>query len=137
VTAGRPDGISMNKRILLILGDVFAIAVVTLIGFATHRELGTAPISRMLATLIPLLVGWGLAAPWLGLFDLELTADPRQLWRPGLATLLAGPLATFLRGVALNSVILPLFVAVFTASAALAMTSWRGLWWLLNRPKTK
>lgn len=127
----------MNKRLFLILGDVLTIVAVTLVGFATHRELGTAPISRILATFIPLLIGWGLVAPWLGLFDLELTADPRQLWRPALAMLFAGPFATFLRGAALNSMILPLFIAVFTASAALAMSLWRALWWLLNRPRSK
>ena len=108
----------MKRRPLLILGDVLAIAVVTLVGFATHRELGTAPWSRVLATFVPLLIGWGLIAPWLKLFDPTVTAEPRMLWRPALAMLFAGPFAAFLRGAALDSVILPVFVAVFTASAA-------------------
>jgi hypothetical protein len=123
----------MSRRAWLILGDFLTLVLVTVIGFATHRELGTAPVSRVLATLVPLLIAWALIAPWLGLFDPGVTGSVRLLWRPLLAMLFAGPLATFLRGAALNSVILPLFVAVFTASAALAMTLWRGLWLLLSQ----
>jgi len=123
----------MNRRILLITGDVLAIAVVTAVGFATHSELGTAPLNRILATLLPLAFGWFLIAPWLGLFDPAVTADPRLLWRPPLAMLFVAPLAAFLRGAFLNSVILPLFVAVLGYSAAVAMLIWRGLWFLLTR----
>ena len=125
----------MNRRRLLVLGDGLVILLVTAVGFATHGELGTAPLSRLLSTLLPLALGWALAAPWLGLFDPLVSASPRMLWRPAYAMLLAGPLAAFLRGVALNSVILPIFVAVFTLSAAFAMTLWRGLWLLLARPR--
>jgi hypothetical protein len=123
----------MSPRVLLVVGDVVAIMVVTLVGFATHRELGTAPVNRLLATFVPLLIGWALAAPWMGLFDPSIAANPRMLWRPALAMALAGPLAAFLRGATLNSVILPLFVAVLTGSAALGMVLWRALWVLLNR----
>lgn len=123
----------MSRRALLVIGDGLVIVLVTVVGFATHRELGIAPLSRMLATLLPLALAWALVAPWLGLFDAQVTSNPRLLWRPAFAMLLAGPFATFIRGVALNSVILPIFVAVFTASAALAMTLWRALWLLLTR----
>jgi len=123
----------MNKRALLILGDSVAIALVTLIGFATHRELGTAPLSRILATFAPLAFGWFLIAPWLGLFEAPVTAAPRLLWRPPLAMLFVAPLAAFLRGAFLNSVILPLFVAVLGVSAALVVLTWRGLWLILSR----
>jgi hypothetical protein len=125
----------MNKRMLLITGDVLAIAVVTAVGFASHRELGTAPLSRILATFAPLAFGWFLIAPWLGLFEPNVTADPRLLWRPPLAMLFVAPLAAFLRGAFLNSVILPVFVAVLGVSAGLVMLLWRGLWLLLARRK--
>ena len=124
-----------DKRALLILGDVLALALITGIGFATHRELGTAPFSRILATFLPLAFGWFLIAPWLGLFEAGVAAAPRQLWRPPLAMLFAAPLAAFLRGAFLNSVILPVFVAVLGVSAALVMLAWRGLWLLRNRRK--
>jgi len=146
----------MNKRALLILGDVLAIALITGIGFASHRELGTAPFSRILATFVPLAFGWFLIAPWLGLFEGGVAADARQLhlhcdertpalaggargaaqvWRPPLAMLFVAPLAAFLRGASLNSVILPVFVAVLGLSAALVVLAWRGVWLLLNRRK--
>jgi hypothetical protein len=56
----------MNRRVVLILGDIISLAVITLIGFANHNELTAFPVNRMLARFIPLLVGWFLIAPWLG-----------------------------------------------------------------------
>ena len=125
----------MKNRALLVVGDVLASALVTLIGFASHRELGTAPLSRMLATFVPLAFGWFLIAPWMGLFEPAVVADPRLLWRPPLAMFFVAPLAAFLRGAFLNSVILPVFVAVLGLSAALVALAWRGLWLLMSRRK--
>jgi hypothetical protein len=125
----------MKSTSLLILGDIFALAVITLIGFANHNELLTFPVGRVLASFLPLLAGWFLIAPWLGLFKPEITSDPRQLWRPVLAMLLAAPLTGLLRAVMLNSVVIPLFVLILGASAALGMLVWRSLWWLIARKK--
>jgi hypothetical protein len=123
----------MKKVYLLILGDVLALIVITLIGFATHNELLLFPVERILATFLPLLAGWFLIAPWLGLFKSEITSNPRQLWRPVLATLLAAPLTGLLRAMMLNSVVIPLFVLILGGSAALGMLVWRVLWWLFTR----
>jgi len=123
----------MKSTSLLILGDSCALAVITLIGFANHNELLTFPFGRMLASFLPLLAGWFLIAPWLGLFKPEITSNPRQLWRPVLAMLLAAPLTGLLRAAMLNSVVVPLFVLILGLSAALGMLVWRSLWWLLNR----
>lgn len=125
----------MKKVYLLILGDALALAVITLIGFGTHNELIQFPIDRILATFLPLLAGWFLIAPWLGLFKPEITSDPRQLWRPVLAMLLAAPLAGLLRAMMLNGVVIPLFVLILGGSAALGLLVWRSLWWLLTRSK--
>jgi ABC-type xylose transport system permease subunit len=62
-----------------------------------------------------------------------MTSNPKQLWRPVLAMLLAAPLAGLLRAMMLNSVVIPLFVLILGGSAALGMLVWRGLWWLLTR----
>lgn len=113
---------------ILAAGDTLAIAIVTLIGFATHGESGLAVVPRMLATFVPLTFSWFLAAWLLGLFNLETTADPHQLWRPLAAMLFGGPLAALLRAFWLNSVVIPLFGLVLTGSAALGMLVWRGLW---------
>jgi hypothetical protein len=43
---------------------------------------------------------------------------------------LAGPMAAWLRGVLLNSPILPLFVIILGGVSALAILTWRGLYWL-------
>lgn len=125
----------MKSISILILGDILALAVITLIGFGTHNELIQFPIDRILATFLPLLSGWFLISPWLGLFIPEITSNPRQLWRPVLAMLLAAPLAGLLRAMMLNGVAIPLFVWILGGSAALGMLVWRGLWWLLTRSK--
>lgn len=125
----------MRRLVILVLGDVLSLAVLTLIGFGTHNELLQFPIGRIMATFLPLLASWFLNAPWLGLFKPEITSDPRQLWRPILAMLLAAPLAGLLRAMMLNSVVIPLFVLILGGSAALGMLVWRTLWWLFTRNK--
>jgi hypothetical protein len=125
----------MKRIYLLILGDILALIVVTLIGFATHNELLLFPVERIMATFLPLLAGWFLIAPWLGLFKPEITSNPRKLWRPVLAMLLAAPLTGLLRAMMLNGVVIPLFVLILGGSAALGMLVWRTLWWLFTRNK--
>jgi len=125
----------MRRLVVLVLGDILSLAVITLIGFANHKELATFPLERILATFLPLLAGWFLIAPWLGLFKLEITSNPRQLWRPIFAMGLAAPLVGLLRAMMLNGVVIPLFVLILGGSAALGMLVWRVLWWLLTRNK--
>lgn len=121
-----------SKRIstlwILVAGDVLVLLLVTIFGFATHGELGTAGL-RMLTTFVPLVVAWGLVAPHLGVFDLEKSSQPDQLWRPFWAMVLAGPWAAWLRGVMLNEPILPIFVVVLGGICALALLVWRTLYW--------
>src|SRR4030067_3305932 len=101
-----------DSRLLGVLaGDMLTLALVTLAGFARHDELGTAGF-RILTTFIPLVVAWLLVAPHLGAFDLQRLSDPRQLWRPFWAMVLGAPFAGWLRGVMLNSPVLPLFVVI-------------------------
>lgn len=122
----------MTKQLPLILGDLLALAIITVIGFATHGETDLSFIPRMLTTFIPLVVGWFLIAPWLGLFDDQQTTTLKQLWRPPLAMLLATPMAVILRAAMLNSVALPLFALILGGSAALGLLIWRGLYLLLK-----
>jgi hypothetical protein len=111
----------------LVIGDVLTLALVTVFGFASHNELG-APWARMLATFLPLLAAWLLVAPHLGVFDSDRTVDPRQLWRPFWAMVLAGPMAAWLRGVLLGQPILPVFVIVIGGVSAIALLAWRSLY---------
>lgn len=124
------------KRNLLILGDLLALAIVTLIGFATHGEIGLSFLPRMAAAFFPLCIAWFLLAPWFGLFQDEAIRNARQLWRPALAMLFAGPLAVVLRGLILNAAVLPIFALVLSATSALGMLLWRILWRWLNYSKT-
>ena len=125
----------MKSIYIIILGDIGVLTVITLIGFANHNELLTFPVGRMLSSFLPLLAGWFLIAPWLGLFKPKITANPHQLWRPVVAMLLAAPLTGLLRAVMLNSVVIPLFVLILGSSAALGMLVWRSLWWIITRNK--
>ncbi len=121
----------MKRRYGLALGDSGMLALITIIGFASHGETGLSFAPRMLTTFLPLLVGWFLIAPWLGLFDEQVNSDPRQFWRPILAMVLAAPLTAILRAVMLNGAALPLFTLILGGSAALGMLAWRLLWRLL------
>jgi hypothetical protein len=125
----------MPKTILLLAGDILAIGIVTLIGFATHGETNTAALPRMLTTFLPLTASWLVIAPLLGLFNLESTTNPRQLWRPLVGMLFAGPLAALVRAMVLNTVVIPIFGLVLSGSAGFGMFIWRVLWYFLQRSR--
>ena len=124
-----------SSTVWLIIGDIFTLALVTLFGFASHNELGTAG-SRMLTTFLPLVFAWLLISPWLGVFDAAITSNPRQLWRPFWAMILAGPMAGWIRGAWLQSPILPIFVVILGGVSALAILAWRALFWVITSRKT-
>lgn len=110
----------------LLVGDILAALVVTLIGFYTHyREISGW---RWLTSFLPVLASWFAVAPWLGVYSIERSGQVRQAWRPALAAVLAAPLAGTLRGLWLNSVIAPIFVLVLAATDGLGFLIWRALW---------
>jgi hypothetical protein len=123
----------VRSKYTLIIGDILAIGLVTLIGFATHGEADPSFLPRMAATFFPLVMAWFLLAPWLGLFQDEVIYNSRQLWRPALTALFTAPLAAVLRGLMLNAAIIPIFAIVLGAASALGMAVWRALYFLLNR----
>jgi hypothetical protein len=114
---------------VLLVGDIATLAIVTLFGFASHGSASSAG-GRMLTTFLPLVAAWLLVAPHLGVFDQERAADPRQLWRPVWAMILASPLAAWLRGVWLGTDIQPVFVVVLGGVSCLALLAWRALFWI-------
>ena len=117
----------MNRMWILWVGDVTTILLVTLAGFATHGELPQAG-GRILTTFVPLLAAWMVVGVPAKLFDLNLARQPRELWRPLWAMLLAGPLAVLLRALLLGGApILPTFALVITGVACVAILLWRGL----------
>ena len=126
----------MKKSILLILGDLLAIALVTVIGFATHGEAGLSFLPRMAAAFFPVSLAWFILAPALGLFGVENVSKPNQLWRPVLAMVFAAPLAVVLRGLLLNAPIIPIFAVVLASTSAFGMLVWRALYLWATRGKS-
>ena len=121
------------KKSILILGDILAILIVTVIGFATHGEADLSFLPRMSAAFFPLVIAWFLLSPFLGLFQAEITSNPKQLWRPVLAMLFAGPFAAVLRGFLLNAPIIPIFAVVLASTSAFGILIWRGVYFLFSR----
>jgi hypothetical protein len=117
----------------LIPGDLLAIAIITLIGFATHGEAGLPFLPRMAAVFFPLAVTWFILATALRLFQQEVVSDPRQLWRPALTMIFAASLAAILRGLILNAPVIPIFGLVLSATSAFGMLVWRVIYLILNR----
>ena len=111
-------------------------AILILIGFATHGETGLSFLPRMTLLFFPLVISWFILAPWLGLFQHEIVSNSKQLWRPALVMLFAVPLAVTLRGLILNAPIIPIFVIVLSATSALGMVVWRGLYYFI-KPKMR
>lgn len=123
----------MNKKYILILGDVIAFVILTVIGFATHGETDLSFLPRMAAAFFPVILGWFLLAPWLGLFDETIISNPKHLLRIPFAMLFVAPFAIILRGAWLNAPALPLFALIFGGSNALGMMVWRWLYNLIAR----
>jgi hypothetical protein len=120
-----------SSKVWVIIGDILMLGLVTLFGFASHDELGTAG-TRMMTTFVPLVFAWVLISPWLGVFRAEIMDNPRQLWRPFWAMVLAGPMAAWIRGAWLQRPIVPLFVVVLGGVSALALLAWRTIFWLIT-----
>lgn len=127
----------LKSKWTLIAGDTLALAIITVIGFATHGETDVSFVPRMFTSFIPLLIGWFLFAPWLGLFNAQITTKPQQLWRPPLAMLLSAPMAAILRAAMLNGVALPLFALILGGSAALGMFVWRGIYFAWKKKSNR
>jgi len=125
--------LTMNKKIILVLGDIAAVVIVTIVGFATHGEMGVSFLSRMAASFFPILVGWLLLAPWFGLFDEQVVSNPKLLWRVLLVVFFSAPLAVILRAFILGAAALPLFTLVLGSTTAFGLIIWRVLYLYLSK----
>ncbi len=123
------------RKNMLVIGDILAIAILTVIGFVTHGEVGASFLPRMAAAFFPALIGWFLLAPWFGLFNEDVAADHKLIWRVPLTMLFAAPLAVIIRAALLQSTALPIFALVFGATNALGLLVWRWIYVYLSRRK--
>ena len=121
------------KKNILVLGDILALAIVTVIGFTSHGEANTSFLPRVAAVFFPLIISWFAIAPWFGLFDSETTSNPRLLWRPAFAMIFAGPLAVLIRGLILNAPVIPIFGVVLSTTSAIGLVFWRWVYILISK----
>lgn len=126
----------MSKKTLFI-SDAVAIALVTFAGFAFHGETDASILPRFLLSFVPLTIAWFILAPLLGLYQPEIASNLKQLWRPALAMLFAAPLAALVRANILGSMVIPVFANVLTATSALGMVVWRGIYIFIARKGAK
>jgi hypothetical protein len=110
----------------IVIGDGVMHLLVTLLGFASHDTLQGESLTRILATFVPFFIAWLVVALWLGLFSRSRLMDPHQLWRPPLAAVLAAPFGGFVRGLWLQSGVVPTFILVMAGVTAVGMFIWRG-----------
>lgn len=122
-----------QQKIFLIFGDILVIAVIAIIGFASHGTLGSSGM-RMLATLVPFLAAWFASAIPLKALDPQLIQG-KGIWRPLWAVILAAPLGAWLRGIWLQMPVLTTFVLVMIAFLLLGMFLWRLLYNFLIYPR--
>ncbi len=123
----------MNKKNILILGDIVSLAILTVIGFATHGETGFSFLPRMGVIWLPMLFGWFVLTPWFGLSDEQVIANPRNLWRIILVMFFVAPLATTVRAALLGAAMLPLFPLILGGSNAIGMMVWRWIYIFIAR----
>lgn len=112
--------------IILIIGDALVVFAVTLFGFFSHNQSLTN--LRWMTTFLPVVLAWGLIAPWFGLYHPEVIAHPSQVWRIVPVLLLATPLAMAVRALWLGRPIVSVFVLVMGGILLLAMLIWRLIW---------
>jgi hypothetical protein len=124
--------IQLSKaQITLLVGDVVIILLMTLYGFFSHQMLPTVG-TRLWSTFVPWVFAWLLVAPNLGAFNKEKVTQPRQLWRPFWAMILASPIGGFLRALWLSENTTPLFVVIFGGFCALGILAWRAIYWFVR-----
>jgi len=102
---------------------VVVLLLITVAGFAAHFTLDA--FGRMIVTGVAALLGWAAVAPFMGVYDEGVITKAESLWRVAWAWLLAAPLGTFLRGMALDRDIPWVFVLVTIGINGFALLAWR------------
>lgn len=120
------QSLKKSTLIFLVTGDALIVLAITLFGYHSHNQslLGL----HWMTTFLPVVLCWGLIAPWFGLYNAEVVTDPLQTWRLIPALLLATPLAVLLRSLWLGRPVIWIFVLVLGGILLLAFSIWRLLW---------
>jgi hypothetical protein len=121
---------------ILIIGDTIAIFAVIFVGLSFHeteRTLG----SRLLVNFLSFLVAWLLAAKALDLLRPPKSTQWSGFWQLVLAAIFTAPLGAVLRGFALSTPILPIFVLVIFLALLIGLLIWRAIYITLVAPRLK
>lgn len=129
--------LSQSRPWVIVVGDGVIYLLITLLGFASHDTLLPEALNRILATFVPFFTAWFVVAYMLGLFSWDGIKDPRQLWRPPLAAIIAASIGGIVRGLWLRSTILPLFILVMAGVTMVGMFIWRSLLLFLLRRRER
>ncbi|MGA7227538.1 MAG: DUF3054 domain-containing protein [Acidimicrobiia bacterium] len=115
-----------RTSLLVIAGDLLVIAVIVLIGFATHGELELEPdeLVRMVVLFLEISLLWGLIGQQLGVFA-EPILTSRFNWQVPMTMLIAAPFSALMRAVILGIPVSPAFILVITAVTTAGITVWR------------
>ncbi len=109
--------------------DLLTYVIVTLVGFRSHGTLGSAVLTRILATFVPFYLSWLIFSAWGRVHRKSANDGVSWLVLSGLAAFLSAPLGATLRGFWLGTPILPTFVLVMGLVSALGIVIWRGIYW--------
>jgi hypothetical protein len=134
---GMSSNLSQLRPWAIVIGDGVMHILITLFGFASHDTLQSESLDRILATFVPFFAAWLVSAFGFGLFSWGRVKDPRQLWRPPLAAIIAAPLGGIVRGLWLRSTILPTFILVMAGVTAVGMFIWRSFLLFLFRQRER
>jgi len=123
-----------KQQWVLLAGDAVVLLLVNLYGILSHQMMADTG-NSLWRTFLPWLAAWVLVGWHVGVFDPQYARQPRQLWRPFWAMILASPLGGFLRGAMLGSDVVVLFVVIFGGFSTLSITAWRALYWFITTRK--
>jgi hypothetical protein len=116
----------------VIVGDIAVLVLLTAIGFATHLTFDA--FGRLIVTALGSVLAWAMVAPFFGVYDERDFETPGALWRVAWASMVAAPMAAFLRGMALNRDIPWVFVVVTMLTSGFGLVAWRIFYgWSLSR----
>lgn len=124
-TTPGPDGESIRKGYWrLVAGDAFTLLLFAWIGRASHAE--GLDVVETVETAAPFLLGWFIAAPLLGGYGSEATADVRSAVKATARSWIAGiPLGLLFRALYLRKGIPVSFAIVSMLTTLMLLSLWR------------
>ena len=120
---------SVSTRVLIV-GDLLAFLAFVVLGRIVHASSGPADWLLNAPRIgAPFLLGWALAATFLGAYPRPLTRSPRRFLLASLAAVLVGDLIAFvLRAYAFSDPVTLPFVLTALAFSTLIVVGWRFLY---------